>query len=50
MGAGRGEGRSRGDRGKIEWKLPVVNTRAVFRGQNELKMAASDVIRIGDRL
>ena len=36
-----------GDGGKIEWISSVVNTRAVFRGQNELigefKMAESDM-------
>jgi hypothetical protein len=36
--------------GKIKWKLPEVNTRAVSGGQNELigkfKMAAGDVISI----
>ena len=39
-----------GDGGKIKWKLPEVNTRAVSRGQNKLigefKMAADDVISI----
>jgi hypothetical protein len=30
------EWRSEGDGGKIEWKLSEVNTRAVFREQNEL--------------
>jgi hypothetical protein len=30
------EGRSGKDGGKIEWKLSVVNNRAVSGGQNEL--------------
>ena len=40
----------RGDGGEIEWKLSVVNTRDVSRGQNELigefKMVPGDVISI----
>ena len=43
-----------GDGGKIKWKLPEVNTRAVSRGQKKLigkfKMATGDVISIRDRL
>ena len=43
---GRGQ-----DRGKIEWKLPEVNTRAVSRRQNlltgEFKVVARGVISIG---
>jgi hypothetical protein len=42
--------RSGGDGGKIEWKLSKINTRAVSRGQNELKasssMAADDVMSV----
>ena len=41
---------SRGDGGKVEWKLSEVNTRSVSREQNVLirgfKMAAGDVIII----
>ena len=43
-------GRSVGDGGKIEWKSPKVNTRAVSRVENELigefKMVVGDVISI----
>ena len=51
----RQEGRrSRGDGGKIEWKLSEVNTRVVSRRQNKLiggfKMTLGDVISIGGRL
>ena len=39
-----------GDGGKIEWKSPKVNTRAVSRVENELigefKMVVGDVINI----
>ena len=38
------------DRGKIEWKLPEINTRGLPRGQKELimefKMAAGDLISV----
>ena len=42
------EGRSGWEGGIFKWKLCEVNSRTVFRGQNELigefKMAAADVI------
>ena len=41
-------------KGKGEEVLSEINTRAMFRGWNELigelKMAASDLISLGDRL
>ena len=44
-------GGRRGNGGKIKWKLSEVNTRAVYRGQNELigelKMTEGDVVIIG---
>jgi hypothetical protein len=50
MGARQKEGRSGEDKGKIEWKLSKVNTRAVSRGQKELigkfKIALGNVISI----
>ena len=50
MGMRQDEGRSRGDGGKIEWKLSEVNTRTMSRGQNKLigrfKMTVGDVISI----
>jgi hypothetical protein len=50
MGARHDKRRSRGNGGKIEWKLSEVNVRAVSRGQNELidkfKMAAGGMICI----
>ena len=45
------EGRSGGDRRKIEWKLSDLNIRALSRGQYELtdkfKIAADDVLVLG---
>ena len=50
MGAGQEQGKSEGDGGKIQWKLPEVNRRAVSRGHNELidefKITAGDVVSI----
>ena len=49
-GSRQGGGRSRGDGGKIKWKLSEINTKATSRGQNELigkfKMATGDLFSI----
>ena len=48
MGARHDKRRSRGNGGKIEWKLSEVNVRAVSRGQNEL--IGKFKMRVGDML